>query len=38
MIEKGAQPAGKKGFSVKFGTYGCFVGEFTKAKGQGVKR
>jgi hypothetical protein len=30
MIEKGAQPAGKKGFSVKFGTYGCFVGEFTK--------
>jgi hypothetical protein len=30
MIEKGAQPAGKKGFSVKFGTYGCFVGEFTR--------
>ena len=32
LIEKGPQPAGKKGFSLKFGPCGVFVGEFTPAR------
>ncbi len=32
LLEKGPQPVGKKGFSVRFGGNGVFVGEFTKAK------
>ena len=32
LLEKGRQPAGKKGFSVTFGPYGCFVGEFSPAQ------
>ncbi len=32
LLEKGQQPAGKKGFSVTFGPHGAFVGEFTLAK------
>lgn len=32
LLEKGPQPVGKKGFTVTFGPYGVFVGEFTKAR------